>query len=420
MKIKNFSDKNNVLILKPRIQDADKLNDYVSFNAGCIEKYFTHCRTYNFYDQCINYGISYIETEIKDIIIRENISIIFFFPFGSSFELSPLFFAELKKIQKLKIVLFVLDDELIFDVFSKYYAQIADAAITCDYYAVALYEKFGIPAFYYFSSYSKDDFYPVACRKEYDVSFIGDCSKADRREYIDFLKNNNINISTFGKNSENGFIAKDKLGEIFSKSKINLNFTKTDRYEFPFTYNVWFNEDNLLAQNTRQNKGRPMEIGMTRSFCLTEYAPSLKYTFDIEKEIDVFFDKNDLLKKVRRYLQNELEREELASNLYLKANNIYSAENFFPKLMERLIVSLNAQKLFENERIYLDKNFKIKTINQVVYIFFIQLAGLKLSASIRTAEFFFVHGFQCFFRGFFKAIKRIIIKILSKFFKKAR
>ncbi|MBP7652337.1 glycosyltransferase [Candidatus Dependentiae bacterium] len=414
---KIHSKKDNILILQPRLENTNKINDYASFNASKISEYFLSGIIYYFYDKCINFGVSYVHNEIKNIILKNNISIIFFMPFGSSFELHPFFFNDLKKYKELKLVLFVLDDELIFDVYSKYYAQVADAAITCDYYSVFQYEKLGVPALYYFSSYSKKEFYHEDLKKEYDVSFVGDCSKSDRMEYIDFIKKNGIKIETFGKKSENGFIEKSEIREIFLKSKINLNFTKTDIYSFSNAHNVWFNDDNILSQNIRQNKGRPMEIGMTRSFCLTEYSPSIKYTFEPGKEIEVFYNKNDLLNKIKFYLQNEHERNKIAENMYLKANNMYAAEIFIPKLLDSLITLINNQTPLKSSQIYIDKNFKIKTVSQYFYIFFIQLILIKFRSALKTARHLNKFGVLILFFGFLKSIKRISSKFLFKFVK---
>ena len=68
----------------------------------------------------------------------------------------------------------------------------------------------------------------------------------------------------------------------------------------------------------RQQKGSPVETAMTRSFCLSEYAPSLCVAFEIGKDMEVFYNKEDLLKKVRYYLENEDIRIQMANNAYEK------------------------------------------------------------------------------------------------------
>ena len=43
-------------------------------------------------------------------------------------------------------------------------------------------------------------------KKIYDVVFIGTMSKANRKEIVDFLKNNNIKVEDFGLGSNNGIL----------------------------------------------------------------------------------------------------------------------------------------------------------------------------------------------------------------------
>ncbi|HPG29997.1 MAG TPA: glycosyltransferase [bacterium] len=410
-----YSDKSNILLLLPRFQSADAENDYLSFNAEKISSFFSFSKTYYFYDAILNNGLSGAKKEIESIITDNNISIIFFMPFGSSFELSPYFFKEIKDKFSLKIILFILDDELIFDVFSKYYVQSADAVITCDYYSYLQYEKYCVSAFYYFSSYSKNDFFPANDKKEYDVSFIGDSSKADRREYLDYLKNNGINVFEFGNNSKEGFVNKKTMAEIFSKTRINLNFTKVDSYKFPESCKVWFNYDNKLCGNIRQNKGRPMEIGMTGAFCLSEYSPSMKYTFEPGNEIDFFYDKYDLLEKIKYYLNNENEITRISGNMHMKAANNYAAEIFIPKMLNSLVISLNEKKNCEIKTIFLDLNFKIKTICQLLFIFFSQISGFKIKAAFNTFPDLFVFGIPVFCHAALRFIIRITARIINNF-----
>ena len=94
------------------------------------------------------------------------------------------------------------DDELYLGVYSKYYSQIADAVITTDYFGVSEYQKLDIPAIFYFSSHTKNNYYPVKIDKEIDVCFIGDCTKNDRMDYVNHLIKNGVSVETFGKGSK--------------------------------------------------------------------------------------------------------------------------------------------------------------------------------------------------------------------------
>jgi hypothetical protein len=400
--------KNSVLILIPERTDGDSINDFPDFNAKMITKHFLNSRTFYFYDSIILNGIEKTEHDIEKTVIENSVSITFFVPGGSDYGLSIEFFRRLKNETDVKTVLWVLDDEMIFDTLSKYYCQVFDAVVNCDYYATYAYRKLGMPSLYYFSSYSKSDFHPVEVNKDIDVSFVGDCIKSDRAEYINFLRERGINVEVFGKGSDNGFVNKEDLSEIFSRTKINLNFTKVDG---PSVYG-WFLEDDPIISLARQNKGRPMEVAMTNSFCLSEYSPSLAVTFEIGAEIDVFYDKEDLLNKVRFYLQNEDARIQIANTGYEKAINVYEADKFIPELLDNLCSILTYYKYAQRQsKIFKNSIFKKNHINKLTSTMFRQLLKLRFGTAYETFTNLFQYGFGIFLISFAKGTKRGFVRM---------
>ena len=399
---------NSILVLNPKKYDEASKDDSVEYIIGAIRSSFFNSYVFYFYDSILIDGIKKTEANIKNLIKENNISIVFFAPHGSNYELPVEFFKSLKDESRVKNVLWIWDDEMIFDTLSKYYAQVFDAAITCDYSATFVYQKLGIPSLYFFSRWSKKDFYPVNMIKDIDVSFLGDCTKADRIAYINYLKENGIKVETFGKGSENGFVKKENFSEIYSRTKINLNFTKVDN---PSIY-AWFLEDNALTKLVRHHKCRPIDAAMTRSFCLTEYAPFLGTVFEVGKDIEVFYNKGDLLKKVRYYLENEDMRVQMANNAYKKIVNNYDADIFIPKLMEKLCGILSNHLYAQREPIiYKDSIFKKNHINQLTFVMFYQLLKLKFRPALETFINLFQYGFSIFLIAFLKGTKRAILRM---------
>lgn len=399
----------SVLILNPKEYDrTNYYNDFADFNTKMIAKSFLDSHVFYFYDSVLAEGIENTEIRIKNLIRENRISIVFFAAHGTDYELSVEFFRSLRDELNVKNVLWVLDDEMIFDTLSKYYAQVFDAVITTDYYATFAYRKLGIPSLYFFSSYSKTDFYPVNVDKDIDVSFLGDCTKADRMDYISYLRENGIKAETFGKGSGTGPVKKEDIPGIFSRSKINLNFTKVHG----FALHAWFLEDNTLTNLTRQAKGRPMQVAMTNSFCLSEYSPSLSATFEIGKEIDVFYDKADLLEKVRYYFRNKDKRAQIANSAYKKAVTIYEADRFMPKMMEELCEVMSKHTYIQRSSvIYKDAVFKKNHINKLVSIMFYQLLKLRFKYASETFMNLFQYGLGVFLVSFLKGTKRGVLKV---------
>jgi hypothetical protein len=230
-------------------------------------------------------------------------------------------------------------------------------------------------------------------------------------EYINYLSENGIRVETFGDGSKNGFAKKEDRSRIFSRSKINLNFTKCNRHQ----NSTWYLCDNNLVSLVRQNKGRPMEIAMTNSFCLSEYSPSLSYTFEIGKDIDVFYDKEDLLRKVHYYLENKDLRMQMANSAYIKASTLYEADIFMPKLMDELCEVLNNHKYVQREPvIYKDTVFKRNHIIKLTIVIFYQLSKLKIMPAFETFTNLFQYGFTIFMLSFCKGAKLSAVRLYER------
>ncbi len=122
----------------------------------------------------------------------------------------------------------------------------------------------------------------LGVEKAFEVGFAGNLS-SHRKEMIDFLKENKIDITykwVFG-NEFNMFINRCKIF-------LNIHFTE------------------LLNTETRI-----FEVLGSGTFCLTERL-SRPEMFEQGKHLVSFENKNDLLEKIRYYLENQEEREQIA------------------------------------------------------------------------------------------------------------
>lgn len=392
-----FTDKNILYLL------ATNKNQYLNFICDELKKSLNNIYYFNFVEYSYQYGIRNTEKHIKDFISEKEIDIVISSPFAGNYQLSVEFYASLEN--KTKIVFWMFDDELYLGVYSKYYSQIADAVITTDYFGVYEYQKLYIPAIFYFSSHTKNNYYPVKIDKEIDVCFIGDCTKNDRMDYINYLIKNGVSVETFGKGSKNGIINWNEFSKIISKSKINLNFTKIDNLD-------WINCGEPLLNRVRQSKGRPIEIALTKSFCLSEYSPEINVMFETGKEIDVFHDEEELLEKVKHYLSNDSKREEIAKNAYKKAIENYESETYIPKTLETLENILEKTDGLRDKKmeIFLSRTFKINSINGLTSTMFVLIKNKKILYALELFRELFKHGVFIFFMGFYggtvRAIKR--------------
>lgn len=97
-----------------------------------------------------------------------------------------------------------------------------------------------------------------------------------------------------------------EMPKIFRLSKINLNFTsKPIRTGIPLR--LW-------------------DIFGAGGFVLTNYQSEIPEYFEVGKDLDIFASEEELVEKIRYYLEHEEEREEIARNGYQKAKEKYSLE----------------------------------------------------------------------------------------------
>jgi spore maturation protein CgeB len=220
------------------------------------------------------------------------------------------------------------DDHWRLPVFSRYWAPLFTLVGTTDSQAPAKYRALGInnviktqwaanPSPYQ-SKYNN---------KNYGVTFVGK-KYGNREEYIKLLQSNHLLAQGFGKGWSSGIVESSRVLEIFSCSKINLNFTESYlnwRKEIArlfikkelghYRFNVHRLIDNLhslAGKRRRQIKARIFEVSACGGFLLTGYADNLRDYYEEGREITIFKDKNDLMEKCRYYLEHEDERAAIA------------------------------------------------------------------------------------------------------------
>ena len=150
--------------------------------------------------------------------------------------------------------------------------------------------------------------------KNYEVGFVG-ADYGVRREYVEYLRNNGINVYTKGDGWVEGFASADEMIEIFNRSKIVLGFAT-----------VGSTDDIYIL------KGRDFEVPLTGSFYMTGYHEELKEYFELGKDIETYTSKEDLLQKVRFYLEHEDTREAIALRGYTKCFENYTAKKAYEKV----------------------------------------------------------------------------------------
>lgn len=249
------------------------------------------------------------------------------------------------------------DDHWAFDNFSKHWVPFFNWVVTTDLNSFLRYKKIGykniIKSQWGFNNFL---YKPLNLSKIYDVSFVGQ-PYGNRKQIIKKLEKAGIKVECFGKGWPIGKVSLEEMIKIFSQSKINLNFAKSSGKITPkYIARVflkkridksiqidnpknWINNiKSLLARKKKQFKDRNFGIPACSSFLLTDYMKDLEEYYEIGKEIVCFKNIEDLIYKIKYYLKNDKERENIARAGYERTIRDHSYEKRFNEIFKSISI----------------------------------------------------------------------------------
>lgn len=256
--------------------------------------------------------------------------------------------------RKTVTVAWMSDDQWAFEAYSRHWALHFTWVVTTDYKAPAKYKNIGYEhAIKSQWACNHWRYKKLPLPKIYEVSFVGS-RHGNRAEMIKKIQENEINVQCWGSGWPNGRVSQEKMMEIFSQSKICLNFTKNSGVfwkELAYLFarrrmhdgKILLNIPARIADNVKafsacmwnnQIKGRNFEIPGCGSFCLTEYAEDLEHYYEIGKEIECFSSPKEAAEKIRYYLAHEQEREEISRAGYERTLRDHTYEKRFQEIFQ--------------------------------------------------------------------------------------
>jgi spore maturation protein CgeB len=194
---------------------------------------------------------------------------------------------------------FGCDDHWRFDDFSRYWAPCFNWWVTTADSAIGKFKGIGYENVIKSQWACADSvYYPRKVPRDIDVSFVGQ-PHGNRKQIISFVEGKGIDIKTYGLGwKDDSRISFDEMIDIFCKSKINLNLSKSSTGEL------------------QQIKGRVFEVPGCRAFLLTDPAESLEQYYEIGKDLVVYESPQDMIDKIKYYLEHDAEREKIAKAGY--------------------------------------------------------------------------------------------------------
>ncbi|MES2353810.1 MAG: glycosyltransferase [Pseudomonadota bacterium] len=130
--------------------------------------------------------------------------------------------------------------------------------------------------------------------QDIDVSFVGQCYGI-RRNFVDKLRRQGINVSCFGRGWENSFVSDSDMFRVFARSKINLGL-------------------GYVGYSTSMTclKGRDFDVPGTGNFYLTTYDTELADCFRVGEEIVCYRNGAECAELIRYYLERPEARKQIA------------------------------------------------------------------------------------------------------------
>lgn len=254
------------------------------------------------------------------------------------------------------------DDQFLFESFTRLYAPLFTYCITTDKFSLEKYKEVHQNNVIYsqWPAYEGDGCDDKINNYKYDVSFIG-AKNPVREWFLNELKNRGINISIFGNGWEAGPISNKEMYKIFKTSRINLNISNTDNWDYRFLSSGFCSVNIVLrtifkyhlkkckiisrifgtklnrpitfyGKYSSQIKARNFEIPCSCGFQLTDYVPSIEQYFIIGKEIVCYSNLDEAEKQIRYYLKNDEERETIKKAGFNRSTCEYTYEKVLKKI----------------------------------------------------------------------------------------
>ena len=236
----------------------------------------------------------------------------------------------IEKIKKISLNTKIIgtsgDDDKDFEPLKRYHALFMDCTLIHQVNYLKNYYKDGIKNVYPAVGINTEIFKPMNLEKIYDVTFMGNATE-ERIKTIRFLIKNGINLKIVGGRWNNypefkefclGYLSPEEAVKIINQTKINLALSKNKYGKASFKWRVF-------------------EIAACKSFSLVDYFDKYSKYFKNNKEMIMFKNEQDLLKKINYYLLHEKEREEIAENSYKKAIKNHDVLKEFKEIFKTIL-----------------------------------------------------------------------------------
>ncbi len=218
---------------------------------------------------------------LVEAVYRTRPEVAFFSLFKDEFR--PEALDEVRVTGATKTVNWFSDDHWRFDDYSRHWAPHFDNVVTTFSERVADYGALGVQAIESQWAVNPRLYYDFGSPRDVAATFIGQ-PYGDRPKMVGALHAAGIDVQAWGYGWPNGKISQWGMVKLLNRSCVSVNFSSSSR------------------PGSRQVKGRTFEIPACGALMVTDDAPGLDRYFVPGKEILVFEGEDDLVRVVRRAL----------------------------------------------------------------------------------------------------------------------
>ena len=276
---------------------------------------------FDFMANGLKYGVKSMSQQLLDRVRVEKPDLLFMVLFDQKHDPLQETVREITETTDTATLVWICDDHWKFADYSRHWAECLDWIVTTDHDAIPKYRDCGLGDRAILSQWAVNHrlYRPTHEVQDIDVSFVGQ-PHSNRVEIIDRLRRAGIDVKVFGFGwGDAGHrLPFHEMVRTFSRSRINLNMA------------------NALDGSSQQIKGRNFEVPGCKGFLLTDRVPQLDSYFEPDREIALFDDEDDLVRKVQFYLQHEEQRRRIATLGYARCLREHTWDHRFHQLFDQI------------------------------------------------------------------------------------
>lgn len=302
------------------------------------------------YDLILTIGKKKFNQQLLNLVEQKKPDLLFAFMYTDELDKQVL----LKIKRETKTIAWFADDYWRFFNYSKEWPPYFNWIVTTYPRAVEWYQKTGYRNVIQSQWGVNPNLYnPRNVKKDVEVSFVGSY-KPPRAKILGLLEKSGIHVEVFGAGWPNGRISPEKMIEIFSRTKINLNFNDRPSLFSPGVaariflkksvnrivpdFHLRDNFQACLHFSIPHTHARPFEILGCRAFLISGISENILEYYIEDKEIVIYHSTDDLIAKIKYYLPKNEKREKIAAAAYARTLREHTYKNRFTEIFRKVSV----------------------------------------------------------------------------------